>query len=319
MTERTMQAVQQRTFGGPEVLELVTVPVPSPGPNEVLIRMHGCSLNAADSGVRSGNLKLMSGRRFPKGTGADGAGEVAALGASVADRKVGDKVWGFLGGFPGATGTAAEYAVFKETAVSPAPKSIDLVQASALPGVALTALQALRSLGVKTGDRVLVTGASGGVGSAAIQLAVALGATVTAVCSAANAGLVRGLGAEAVIDYGKTDLSTVPAVFNAVLDCHGSRLDEYRRLVVRGGKFGSVTLKGFAKIPAWLVTPGPRMRPTAVKTNSADLQTLADHVEAGRLKPVIEKEYALKDIVAAHHALDTGHAAGKRVVRVTPA
>ncbi|HEY4395284.1 MAG TPA: NAD(P)-dependent alcohol dehydrogenase [Polyangia bacterium] len=318
MTEQTMRAVQQRTFGGPEVLKLVTVPVPSPGPNEVLVRVRGSSLNAADSGARSGGLKLMTGRKFPKGTGVDFAGEVAALGAGVTDLKVGDKVWGYLGGFPGATGTAAEYAIIKRAGVSRAPTSLDLAKASALPAVALTALQALRALSVKAGDRLLITGASGGVGSSAVQLGVALGARVTAVCSAANAGLVRSLGADQVIDYATADLAALPANFDVALDCHGSRLGQYRRLVARGGKFGSITMKGFAKIPVWLITPGPRLRPIAVKTNSADLQRLAEYVDAGKLKPVIDKEYTLEDIVAAHRALDSGHAAGKRVLRVTP-
>ena len=316
MMEKTMRAIQHQEFGPPEVLRQVTVPVPEPGKGQVLVRVHGCSLNAADSAVRSGSLKLMSGRKFPKGTGADCAGEVAALGAGVTGLNVGDKVWGFVGGMPGATGTAAEYCVIKRAGVSLAPKSIDLVSAAALPAVGLTALQALRSLGVSSGDRLLIIGASGGVGSTALQLAVALGAKVSAVCGASSADFCRGLGAEEVIDYATADLSKLSPHFDVILDCNGSRLGEYRRLLVRGGKFGSITLKGFAKIPAWLITPGPSMRAIAVKLSSADLQTLAEYVDSGKLKPAIEKEYPFQEIVAAHHALDSGHVRGKRVLRV---
>ena len=314
--QESMRAIQHQEFGPPEVLRGVTVPVPEPGKGQVLVRVHGSSLNAADSGVRSGSLKLMAGRKFPKGTGVDGAGDVAAVGEGVNDLSVGDKVWGYLGGFPRATGTAAEYAVFKRDGLSLAPDSIDLISAAALPAVGLTALQALRALNVSSGDRLLIIGASGGVGSTALQLGVALGAKVSAVCGASSADLCRSLGADEVIDYATADLSQLPVHYDVILDCHGSRLNEYRRLLVRGGKFGSITLKGMAKIPAWLITPGPRMRPIAVKLSSADLQTLASYVDSGKLKPVIENEYPLQEIVTAHQALDSGHARGKRVLRV---
>lgn len=313
---QTMRAAQHQEFGPPEVLRQVSVPVPEPGKGQVLVRVHGSSLNAADSGVRSGSLKLMAGRKFPKGTGVDGAGEVAALGEGVTDLNVGDRVWGYFGGFAGATGTAAEYAVFKRDGLSLAPSSVDLVSAAALPAVGLTALQALRSLAVSSGDRLLIIGASGGVGSTALQLAVALGAKVSAVCGASSADFCRSLGADEVIDYATTDLSQLRANYDVVLDCNGSRLNEYRRLVVRGGKFGSITLKGFAKIPAWLITPGPSMKAIAVKLSSADLRTLAEYVDSGKLKPAIEQEYPLEEIVAAHQGLDTGHVRGKRVLRV---
>jgi NADPH:quinone reductase-like Zn-dependent oxidoreductase len=316
MTQQTMRAVQQRTFGPPEVLQLVTVPVPHPGPEEVLIRVHGSSLNAADAALRAGKLKLMSGSKFPRGAGLDCAGEIVALGARVSGLKVGDLVWGVVGPFPGTTGTAAEFVVIKGGNVSLTPGSIDLVLASALPAVGLTALQALRSLRVRKDDRLLIIGASGGVGSAALQLGVALRARVSAVCSAANTEFCRGLGAEEVLEYTKTDLTKLPAKYDVILDCSGVGLNNYRRLLVRGGKFGSITLKGFAKLPTWLITPGPRMRAVVVKPNSADLRTLAQYVDAGQLKPVIETEYPIQDIASAHRALDSGHARGKRILRV---
>jgi NADPH:quinone reductase-like Zn-dependent oxidoreductase len=316
MTQQKMQAVQQQTFGAPEVLHLVIVPVPQPGPEEVLMRVQGCSLNAADAALRAGKLKLMNGSKFPKGAGLDGAGEIAALGSRVTGWNLGDKIWGIVGPFPGVTGTAAEYVVIKVANISAAPRSIEPVLAAALPAVGLTALQALRALGVQKGHRLLIIGASGGVGSTAMQLGVALGARVCAVASASNAEFCRGLGAEEVFDYETTDFANFSAKFDVILDCNGIGLSTYRRLLVRGGKFGTLTLKGFAKIPAWLLTPGPRMRAIVVKPNSADLRTLAQYIDAGQLKPIIEKEYPLQDIVAAHRALDTGHARGKRVLRV---
>ncbi len=316
MSEKTMRAAQQMKFGPPEVLEIVTASVPEPGPRQVLVRVHGCSLNSADSLIRSGSFKWVMGRKFPKGAGADCAGEVVGAGANVTEFKIGDRVWGFSGGFPGTTGTAAEFVVMKPASLSFAPRSIDLVSAAALPAAGSTALQALRMLGVSKGDRLLIIGASGGVGSTAVQLGVALGAKVGAVCSTSNANFCRSLGADEIIDYTTTDLSKLPANYDRILDCNGTNLGDYRHLLVRGGKFVTITLKGYAKILPWLVTPGPSLWPFAVRLRSADLQTLADYVDAGQLKPAIDREYPLQEIAAAHRALDSGHAQGKRVLRV---
>lgn len=316
MAEKTMRAAQQMKYGPPEVLEVVSAPVPEPGPKQVLIRVHGCSLNSADSLIRSGKFKWVMGGKFPRGAGADCAGEVVSVGAKVTEFKIGDMVWGCSSGFPGTTGTAAEYVVMKPASLSLAPKSIDLVSAAALPAAGSTALQALRSLGVNKGDRLLIIGASGGVGSTAIQLGVVLGAKVSAVCSTSNADFCRSLGADEIVDYRSADLSKLPVKYDVILDCNGTNLNDYRRLLVGGGKFVTITLKGYAKVPIWLVTRGPSVWPFAVRLKSADFQTLADYVDAGQLKPAIEKQYPLEAIAAAHQALDSGHAQGKRVLRV---
>lgn len=164
-----MRAVEFDKYGGPEELHVRTVPRPEPRAGEVLIRVHGTSVNPVDVTIRSGRMKLMSGRRFPKRTGIDFAGEVTALGAGITELAVGDRVWGFLGGVSGRTGAAAEYVTAKAGTVSMAPGCVDLVHAAALPSVGVTALRALRDVvRLAPGEELLVVGASGGVGSTAI-------------------------------------------------------------------------------------------------------------------------------------------------------
>ncbi len=317
-TPQTMQAVQYSRYGPPEVLELRRVAVPAPKPGEVLVRVYASGLNPKDAVIRSGLFKRFSGRAFPKGTGFDFAGEVAVLGEGVADLELGQKVWGFLDGFAG--GAAAEYVAVSQDWLSPMPEGISYAEAAALPLVGLTALQALRDKAkLQAGERLLIKGASGGVGSAAIGLAKAMGAHVTAMASTGSLERCRVLGADRIVDYTRTDLLSLEGRFDVFLDLYGgSPFHTYRRLLERRGRF--VTAAPDPSIfLARLITrllPGPKADFVFVKPKRDDLVTLTAYVEAGVLAMPIEATYTLETVREAHRAVAEGHARGKRVLLV---
>jgi NADPH:quinone reductase-like Zn-dependent oxidoreductase len=316
MIPATMRAARYHRYGGPDVLQADTVDVPRPGPREVLVRVHGASVNPSDALFRSGRFRLASGFRFPKGTGLDLAGEVVAAGARVAGLAPGDRVWAYLGGLPKRLGAVAEYAVVRAGRCAPAPPGLDPVHAAALPAVGLTALQVLRdALRVRPGDRVLVVGASGGVGTAAVQLAVAMGATVTAVAGPGNADLCRGVGATDVLDH-SAPLPTGRA-FDAVVDLHGARAREYRRLLADGGRMATTATRAVPFALASALLPGPRIRVVQVRARQDDLVALTRYAAEGALRPVVDQIYPLDRVAAAHAAVETGHARGKRVIDLT--
>lgn len=310
-----MRAVRYDRYGPPEVLEVREVPVPEPGEGEVLVRVAASGVNPKDAVVRGGEFTVFSGRRFPKGTGFDLAGEVAALGPGVTGLAVGQRVWGLLDGFDG--GAAADYVVARRDWVGPAPAGIDLVEAAALPLVGLTALQALRDL--RAGDRVLVKGASGGVGSVVVQLARARGAHVTAVASAANLDHLRALGADEVVDYAVIDPAELQGPYDVYVDCFGdSPFRRYRRLLGRGGRFVAVAPSPELLLlgPLSRVLPMPSVRIAMVKPRRADLDELARLVDAGGLRMPVQATYPLERIAQAHADVRPRHARGKRVVLV---
>ena len=313
-----MQAVQYDRYGPPEVLELRRVALPTPGPEEVLVRVHASGLNPKDAIIRSGFFRRFSGSVFPKGTGFDFAGEVSEVGAGAVGLCPGQKVWGFLDGLNG--GAAAEYVAVPQGWLAPMPEGLPYAEAAALPLVGLTALQALRDKAdLKRGEKLLIKGASGGVGSAATQLAKALGAHVTAVASVSSLEHCRALGADEVMDYAQTDLTTLSQRFDVFFDCYGgSPYARYRRLLKKSGRF--VTAAPDPSIfLARLVTrllPGPKADFVFVKPRRDDLETLAGYVEAGALAMPIEATYTLETVREAHHAVAEKHARGKRVVLV---
>jgi NADPH:quinone reductase-like Zn-dependent oxidoreductase len=312
-----MRAVQYDRYGGPEVLSVRTVPRPTPGPGQVLVRVHASSVNPMDVKIRSGAMRLMSGRRFPKHTGLDFAGEVAELGNEVTGLTVGEHVWGVLSDISGRTGAAGDYLLAKPEAVSPAPHSTDLVTAAALPTVGVTALHALRdTLRLRPGQRLLVVGASGGVGSTAIQLAHAWGAHVTTIAGAANADYCRDLGADRILDYTTTPPNALKREFDAILDCHGASVRDYRRALRPGGRIATTSSSAIPFALLSSILPGPLVRLIVARPRRTDLQTLAEHVDNKDLTPSIEQVYPLDDIQNAHRATETGHARGKRVIRL---
>ncbi|MFN2563607.1 MAG: NADP-dependent oxidoreductase [Gemmatimonadaceae bacterium] len=319
----TMRAVQLDRYGPSEVMEVRTVVVPTPGPDQVLVRVHASGLNPKDALVRSGALRLLTGRTFPRGTGYDFAGEVAGLGQGVGDLEIGDRVWGFLDGYLG--GAAAEYVSVPRTWLARMPERLGWVESAALPLVASTALQALRDVArLGAGERLLIKGASGGVGSAAVQVGKARGAYVTALASGAGLDHCHALGADVLVDYRRTAPTSLSQRFDVFFDCiGGSPYREYRRLLRRGGRWVST-------IPAaWFypVAPlsrilgpllgQPILRFVIVRPVRADLEEIARLVDRGLLRMPVTATYRLDEIRAAHDAVAERHGRGKRVLVVS--
>jgi NADPH:quinone reductase-like Zn-dependent oxidoreductase len=318
-----MRAVQFDRYGDTHVLQLRTIPVPGPGRDDVLVRVHASGLNPKDVIVRQGRLRLLAGRAFPRGTGYDFAGEVVAYGAGVSGLAHGDRVWGFLNGFLG--GAAAEYAVVPRAWMAPMPRRLGWIEGAALPLVGTTALQGLRDAArLRAGERVLIKGASGGVGSAAIQIAKMAGAHITALASGEGIDHCRGLGADRVVDYRRTDPASLEERFDVFLDCAGgSPYRAYCRLFARGGRWVTVAPAPmvYALTPiSRLLTPvlgGPRLGYVAVKPRTADLEELGRLVEDGRLRMPVTATYPLEGIRSAHDAVAARHGRGKRVIVIS--
>jgi NADPH:quinone reductase-like Zn-dependent oxidoreductase len=318
------RVVQFDRYGGPETLKIGWRPRPVAGPGEILVRVHATALNPKDAMIRSGALRLQSGRTFPRGTGFDVAGEVAATGPGVADLEPGGRVWGFLDGTMG--GAAADYVVIPRSCVARMPARLGWTEGAALPLVATAALQALRNVArLAAGERVLIRGASGGVGSAAIQIARSMGAEVTAVTRAGGLAHCSRLGADEVVDRPSVDPATLGRRFDVYLDCvGGSSLRAYTRLLVPGGRWVTVA----PSVPIFALTPvspfiarflrAPGFGFVVVRPSSADLEELGRLVGQGKLHMPVQTVYPLEDIRRAHQDLAHGGGLGKRVVVVSP-
>jgi NADPH:quinone reductase-like Zn-dependent oxidoreductase len=322
-----MKAYLHDEYGTADVLRLADVPDPQPGPDEVLIRVVAAGLNAADAHLLHGipyGVRMVSGLRRPKHPirGSDVSGVVAAVGSDVTQWRVGDEVISEVD-----RGGLAALVAIRHDLVVAKPTSVDHVHAAGLPMAGLTALQAVRDHGrVQAGERVLVNGASSGVGTFAVQLAVAFGATVTGVCSGRNAELVRSLGAADVIDYTTTDFTTTVRDIDVLVDCVSTRrYREVRRVLTPGGRWvlvgavdGGAVLGINPQLKAKLATLGRSHSAHMVVAhrNGDDLRTLADMVDEGRIKPAVSRVYPWEDAVAAMRLVESGRAAGKVVVRV---
>ncbi|WP_262703067.1 MULTISPECIES: NAD(P)-dependent alcohol dehydrogenase [Streptomyces] len=315
-----MRAARYDRYGPPEVLYEGTLPKPVAGPGEVLVRVHATSVNGGELAGRAGKLKLVTGRRFPKGTGVDIAGEIAEVGSSVRHLAVGDRVWGAM---PHLTfGAAAEYVAVRPRQLSYAPEGLDLVRAAALPGVGTTAITALRDkIGLMSGERLLVRGAAGGVGSVAVQLGHALGAHVTALAGAKTLDLVRELGADEAHDYQTTGSATL-GPFDAVLDTVGTELGAYRRLLAPGGRMVAIafdTDRPLSSLGSMLLSTVHGARRMRFFTGNPLHQLFADlaaYVENGAIRPVVDTVHPLSGIGEAHRAMEAGGVRGKHVIQV---
>lgn len=326
-----MRAWVQDEYGSAEVMRLAEVPDPVPGPGEVLVRVAAASVNAADWHLMRGEPRVarldrtMFGRKAPKQPirGRDVSGTVVAVGPDVRDWQVGDAVLGEH------EGTLAELVAVPVTCLARRPESVGVVEAAALPLAATTAATCLDAGGVGEGTRLLVVGASGGVGTYAVQLAVARGAEVTGVCSTRNLEMVRSLGATSVLDYTRGEVETTPATYDVVLDLVGNRsLRALRRLVVRrgtlvlsgGGSPGEGGYLGPLGLFARGVLAGPflgaRVKVPFAKPDGARLAELVGMVERGELRPVVERVYPFEEGDAALRHLEVDHARGKVVVAV---
>ncbi len=319
-----MRAIVCREYGPPEALELAEVARPAPAEGEVLLAVRAAGINPLDLHLSRGRpwlLRLMSGLRRPKDPrcGRDVAGVVEEVGRSVHDLAPGDAVFGAC------RGAFAELACAAASSLVRKPASVSFAQAGAVAVAGYTALQGLRDHGrLRAGPQVLVHAAAGGVGSFAVQIAKALGAQVTGVASAGNLDLVRSLGADDVIDRARADFTRLDRRWDLILDCWASRpLREVRRALVPGGAYvavggpvGSVaailaSALGAAILSRWT---GRRFVQFVARPNPADLETLRELLESGKLNPFVDRTYPLAEAAAAVRHLGEGHARGKVVL-----
>lgn len=320
-----MKAIVRAKYGSPDILEFKDVDIPVPTERQVLVKIAANSINPIDWHMLRGTPILLRLAGFgllkPKHQifGADLAGMVGSVGSNVTQFKVGDKVFG------SSIGSFAEYARISATKLALKPESVSFEQAASLPVAGLTALQALRDHGkIQPGQQVLVNGASGGVGTFAVQLAKHFGAHVTAVCSGRNFDLMRSIGADEVIDYTNETFWQQEIRYDLILDnvAFGSILKPMRALkatgkyILIGGAFSNFMLLPFLQI-FFLKKNGKRMLSMLASVNTNDLTYLAQLTESGKIKSVIDKTYTLKEIPDALRYVETGRARGKVVITVS--
>lgn len=323
-----MKAIVQYKYGSPDVLELAELDKPKVEDNDVLVRVHGAAVNPLDWHSMRGLpyfLRMGNGLLKPKNSvlGVDVAGHVEAVGRNVTQFQTGDGVFGLC------KGVLAEYVCGGEDRLLPKPANLSFEQAAAVPVAALTALQGLRDRGqIETGQKVLIVGASGGVGTFAVQIAKSFGTDVTGVCSTTNLGLVRSIGADRVIDYTQEDFTQSGQRYDLIVDMAGTHsLSDCRRALTPRGTYVVVG----APSGRWLTGPdrflkalvlslfvSQRMVPFITTANKEDLVVLKDLIEAGKVTPVIDRIYPLSEVPEAIRYLEEGHARGKVVITVAP-
>jgi NADPH:quinone reductase-like Zn-dependent oxidoreductase len=320
-----MRAVVQDVYGSADVLRVARVPVPGVAAGEVLVRVHAAGLDRGTWHLMTGRpylVRLAFGLRGPRNPvpGRDVAGTVEAVGSAVTRFRVGDEVFGV------GRASFAQFCVVREDKLARKPATIDFAQAAVVPLSALTALQGLRDAGqLQAGQHVLVLGASGGVGSYAVQLAKAFGAEVTGVCSTAKLDLVRALGADHVIDYTGADFADGPQRYDVVLDIAGNPgLNRLRRAltptgtaVIVGGEGGDRLTGGLDRqLRAFLLSPFVQQRLTSLvcSENGADLEHLRQLIEAGQVTPALDRCFPLAEAGDAMRHLAAGAVRGKVAV-----
>ena len=317
-----MKAIVYTEYGSPDVLHLQEVVKPTPKDNEVLVKVYAASANAADWHLMRAEpflARLENGLLKPKNTklGADIAGRVEAVGKNVTQFQAGDEVFGglplnVLGGF-------AEYVCANEDALALKPARLTFEQAAAVPLAAFTALQGLRDKGqIQPGQRVLINGASGGVGTFAVQIAKSFGTEVTGVCSTRNLDMVRSIGADHVIDYTQEDFTQNRQRYDLIFDAVGNRsVSDYRRALSPNGICSVAGFTSLSRLFQIMLLGGKQigLMKTA-KGNKKDLLFIKELLEAGKVVPVIDRCYPLSEIADAIGYLEAGHAQGKVVITV---
>lgn len=327
--DRTMQAVVQNRYGSADVLQLAQIAVPEVADDEVLLRVRAAGLDRGAWHLMTGRpylLRIGFGFRGPRNRvrGREVAGTVVVVGAAVTRFAVGDEVYGISGG------SFAEYAVARQDKLARKPVNTTFEQAAVVPVSALTALQALTDVGhVEPGQRVLIIGASGGVGSYAVQLAKAFGAQVTGVSSAAKVDLVRSLGADEVLDYARDDFAGGVHCYDLILDIAGNAaVSRLRRAltptgtaVLVGGEDGGSWTGGMDRqLRAVALAPFVRQRLTMLlcKERGSDLERLTILIEAGTVTPSVDRSYPLDQVPEAMRYLEAGEARGKVAITIEP-
>jgi len=323
-----MKAIIYTKYGPPEVLQLQEVAKPAPKDNEVLVEVKAASVNAYDWHLLTADIfliRLMGGGFLkPKNMipGADISGRVEAVGSNVKQFRPGDEVFGDIAAC--GNGGFAEYVSVPESALALKPANLSFEEAAAVPMAALTALMGLRDAGqIQPGQRVLINGASGGVGTFAVQIAKSFGTEVTAVCSTHNLEQARNLGADHVIDYTREDFTTSGQQYDLILAANGYHpLSAYKRsltpqgiYVMAGGSMAQIFQAML--LGSWMSkTGGKKMGGVSAKIDQKDLGLLKELIEAGKVKPVIDRRYPLSEAAEALRYLGAGHARGKVVITV---
>ena len=320
-----MKAVVRHAYGSPDVFRLEEVPKPTAGEADVLFRVHAAAANAGDWHLMRGTplpFRLVAGLLKPKHTiiGTDVAGRVESVGRRVTQFKPGDDVFGELSrsGFGG----YAEYVVAPESALALKPSNASFEEAAATPTSGLTALQGLRKGRIHAGHRVLIHGAAGGVGTFAVQVAKSFGTEVTAVCGPGSLDVVRSIGADHVLDYTREDFAQGGKRYDVILAVNGDRsIWDYRRALSRNGSYvmsgGSNRQLLHALLYGPLLSLGSqKFGNLLTRPNQRDLKFLKDLIETGKVKPVIDRRYALPEVPQAIRYIEEGHSRGKVVVNL---
>ncbi|MEO8084660.1 MAG: NAD(P)-dependent alcohol dehydrogenase [Ardenticatenales bacterium] len=326
-----MKAIVQDRYGSADVLQFKDIAKPEPGADDVLVRVHAAGVDRGVWHLMTGLPYLMRvigmGFRAPKAPvrGREVAGTVEAVGGNVTAFKAGDEVYGFC------DGSFAEYVCAKATQLAPKPTNVSFEQAAVVPVSAITALHAVRDAGgLKAGQTAMIIGASGGVGTFAVQIAKAIGAEVTGVCSTGKADMVRSIGADHVIDYTREDCADGSRRYDLIVDMGGRRpLSQLRRalnaegtLVVVGGEGGDRWLGGFLRgmlAPLRAIGSKQKLRGLMPGERKEDVVALTGLIEAGTVVPVVDKAYPLREAADAVRYMEQGRARGKVVVRVLEA
>jgi len=322
-----MKAIMYRCYGSPDVLTLENVEKPKPADDEVLVRIHAASVNPLDWHYMRGSpyiMRLGSGLGAPDDAslGVDFSGTIEAVGKNVTTFKAGEEVFG------GAGGAFAEYVTIRaDRALTLKPAGLTFEQGASVPIAAITALQALRDKGkLKQGQKVLINGASGGVGTFAVQIAKALGAEVTGVCSTRNLEMVRSIGADHVIDYTREDYTEGGQRYDLIIDMVGNHsllanrraMEPEGNFIIVGGPKGNWLGPLTGPVKAMLLSPfvGQEFGMIMAKMRKDDLATLADLMQSGQVTPVIDRRFSLREVPEAIRYSEEGHARGKILINI---
>ena len=313
-----MKAVVFDRYGSVEVLQYRELSKPIAKSNELLVRVRASSVNPVDWKIRQGHLQLLTGFNFPRIVGSDISGVVVEVGREVTKFQPGDEIYTFLNPING--GACAEYAAVPESDAAFKPKNITHAEAAGVPIAGLTALQSLRDLGqIQAGNKVLINGASGGVGTFAVQVAKAMNAELTGVCSAKNIEFVKSLGADFVLDYAEIDFTQQTDKYDIILDAVGKKtFAECENVLETDGVYIS-TLPSFDNLVpmfiSWFV-PGKKAKSIVANANNRDLGILRELIESGKVEPIVDRTYSLAEVAAAHAYSETGRAVGKIAIGI---
>jgi NADPH:quinone reductase-like Zn-dependent oxidoreductase len=313
-----MKAVFINQYGSTQVLQYGSIETPSINRDQLLVKVYASSVNPVDWKIRVGQLQFLTGYKFPMVLGFDVSGEVVAVGESVTRFQTGDKVYAYLDSLPG--GAYAEYAVVSERVACFKPENMSYEQAAAVPLAATTALQALRDLGqILPGHKVLINGASGGVGSFAVQIAKALKAEVTAVCSTQNVELVKSLGGDRVIDYTVQDFTKDTSFYDIIFDAVGKESFSGCQNILKPNGVYVTTLPDPDSVVQSFLTfllPGKKSKLVVAQSSGQDFAYLKELIEGGKIRSVIDRTYSLEELAVAHAESEQGHVVGKLVIAV---